>query len=77
MSGKPLSCFWPLEVNREIKSSRKKNYLQQQLSMSCNSQFLNNGRKGKVFMLIYGITGYLIIQIKYIRYIKSLIFVLY
>jgi hypothetical protein len=43
------------KVQGEIKSSRKKIYLQQQLSMSCNSQFLNNGRKGRAFIPVFDI----------------------
>jgi hypothetical protein len=51
-----MSCFGRWKSTGEIKSSRKKNDVQQQLSMSCNSQFLINGRKGRLFMLIFSIT---------------------
>ena len=38
--------------------------VQQQLSMSCNSQFLNNGRKDSAFIPVFGIIVNLLVDVQ-------------
>lgn len=67
--------LWPLEKSGEIQIIPKKINVQQQLSMSCNSQLLifdilSNGRKGKALIYKIVISGIFLL----LNFVLSLFF---